>query len=258
MSTDISDAEDVTDAESVSNAGVAGADPEGVPDAAESDRQGIRSQAEGGIVAQLRLDHSALFLRPTLRRAPDVTIEPDYWTTVEPGRTFVFVTVYGDEFEPFETGLEVDPTVTDPVLVDRYPDRRVYRVTLTDRAVTFTSKTADVGGRLLDLSSSRDGWLVQLRFPDRERLVAFNDYCRERDISVTVDHLRVSDDEDDGVVALTDKQQELLAVAHEEGYFDVPRGISQDELADRLDVSKSAVSQRLRRAIGELCTATLS
>lgn len=244
VSIDIADTEEIADAEGVTDA--------------EGDRSEIRSQADGGIVAQLRLDHPDLFLRPTLRHAPDVTVEPDYWTTVEPGRTFVFVTVYGTAFERFETALETDPTVSDPVLVDRYPDRRIYRVTVTDCATTFTAKTAEVGGRLLELSSSRDGWLIQLRFPDRERLVAFNDYCRERDISVTVDHLRVSDDEDDGVVALTDKQQELLTVAHEEGYFDVPRGISQDELADRLGVSKSAVSQRLRRAIGELCAATLS
>ncbi|WP_254764818.1 helix-turn-helix domain-containing protein [Natrinema marinum] len=242
MSIDIADAEDRSDA-------VADAD---------GDRAGIRSVADGGIIAQLRLDHPDLFLRPTLERTADVTVEPDYWTAVDADRTLVFVTVYGSDFDAFETALSTDPTVTDPVLVDRYPDRRVYRVALADRTVTFTAATADVGGRLLELSSSRDGWLVQLRFPDRDRLVAFNDYCRNRDVSVTVDHLRVSDDGDDAVVALTEKQQELLAVAHEEGYFDVPRGISQDELADRLEVSKSAVSQRLRRAIGELCGSTLA
>ncbi|WP_227015156.1 helix-turn-helix domain-containing protein [Natronorubrum aibiense] len=218
---------------------------------------GIRSQADGGIVTQLRLDHSSLFLRPTLRRAADVTVEPEYWTTLETGETLVFCSVYGRSFDRFETALEMDPTVTDPTLVDRYPDRRVYRVALTDRAVPFIAETAAAGGRLLDLSSSRDGWLVQLQFPSRDDLVSFNDYCRERGISVTVDHLRLSDDDDDGIVALTEKQQELLVVAHEEGYFDVPRGISQDELADRLGVSKSAVSQRLRRAIGELCASKL-
>lgn len=222
------------------------------------ERTGVRSQADGGIVTQLRLDHASLFLRPTLRRVPDVTVEPEYWTTVGTGRTLVFCSVYGDSFEAFETALETDPTVTDPVLADRYADRRIYRVALTDRAVPFVSRTADAGGRLLELTSSRDGWCVQLQFPSRDDLVAFNDACREREISVTVDHIRLSDDEDDGVVALTEKQQELLAVAHEEGYFEVPRGISQDELADRLGVSKSAVSQRLRRAIGELCTSTLS
>ncbi|WP_408957938.1 helix-turn-helix domain-containing protein [Natrinema sp. 74] len=237
------------------------ADADELPDAVteiDGDRAEIRSMAEGGIVAQLRLDHPNLFLRPTLRRTADVTVEPDYWTAVDADRTIVFITVYGTAFEEFEAALRTDSTVTEPVLVDRYPDRRIYRVALADHTLTFTAATADVGGRLLELSSSRDGWLVQLRFPDRDRLVAFNDYCRERDISVTVDHLRVSDDGDDGVVALTEKQRELLAVAHEEGYFDVPRGISQDELADRLEVSKSAVSQRLRRAIGELCESTLS
>ncbi len=223
-------------------------------------RSSVRSTADGGIVSQLRLDQSALFLRPTLRRTPDVTVEPDYWTTIEPGLTVVFISVYAceDDFEAFESAIETDPTVFDPVCVDRYPDRRIYRVAVTDRTVRIVSKTAELGGRLLEWRSTRDGWLVQLRFPDRDALVAFNDFCRDRDISVSVEHLRVSDDEDDGVIALTDKQQELLAVAYEEGYFDVPRGISQDELADRLEVSKSAISQRLRRAIGALCQSSLS
>ncbi|THE66354.1 winged helix-turn-helix transcriptional regulator [Salinadaptatus halalkaliphilus] len=223
----------------------------------EAEPTTLRSQADGGIVAQLRLDHDDLVLRPTLRQTLDVTVEPEYWTTLETGETLLFVTAYGDTFGGFEAALERDTTVRDPVLVDRYPDRRVYRVGVADRAIRFTAGTAAVGGRLLEITSSRDGWLVQLRFPSRDDLVAFNEFCRERDISVTVEHLRVSDDGDDGVVALTEKQQDLLAVAHEEGYFDVPRGISQDELATRLGVSKSAISQRLRRAIGELCEATL-
>ncbi|PCR91058.1 bacterio-opsin activator [Natrinema ejinorense] len=258
VSIDIADTEDVAETGDVTEDIGAAESATDTAAPAENDQPGVPSTADGGIVAQLRLEHPNLFLGPTLRNAPAVTVQPDYWTTVEPDRTLVFVTVYGSAFEAFETALGTDPTVADPVLVDRYPDRRVYRVERTDRALPFTAKTAAVGGRVLEYSSTRDGWLVQLRFPDRDRLVAFNDYCRDIDISVTVDHLRVSDEEDDGVVALTDKQQELLAVAHEEGYFDVPRGISQDELADRLDVSKSAVSQRLRRAIGELCAAKLT
>ncbi|WP_247004910.1 helix-turn-helix domain-containing protein [Halosolutus gelatinilyticus] len=221
------------------------------------ERSGVRSLAEGGIIAQLRVDHPDLFLRPTLRRAPDVTIEPEYWTTVDTGRTLVFFTAFGAG-EEFENALAMDPTIFDPVLVDRYPNRRVYRAALADRVVPIVSGTAAVDGRLLECTSSRDGWLVQLRFPTRDALVEFNEHCRARDVSVSVEHLRVSDDEDDGVIALTDKQQELLAVAHEEGYFEVPRGISQDELAERLGVSKSAVSQRLRRAIGKLCGSSLS
>ncbi len=227
-------------------------------DAVGSERVVLRSRAEGGIVAEVRLDHPDLFLRPTIRRAPDVTIEPEYRTVVESDRTLLYVTAYGNAFDDFEAAVDVDPTVTDPVLLDRYPDRRVYRVELTDRAITYTSKTAEVGGRVLECTSCRDGWIVQLRLPDREALVAFNEYCRDRDVTFQVNHLQQADDGEDGVVGLTAKQQELLTVAYEEGYFEVPRGISQSELAERLDVSKSAISQRLRRALAELCRETLT
>nr|WP_239639510.1 helix-turn-helix domain-containing protein [Halobiforma nitratireducens] len=225
----------------------------------ECERDAVRSRADGGVVAQLRLDHPDLFLGPTLERAPDATVEPEYWTTVG-GRTLVFLNVRDAAFDEFEASLEVDPTVTDPVLLDRVGDGRVYRVAIAEGTITFVDQAATTGAHLLDLSSCRDGtgWCVQFRFPNRDELVEFNSYCEDRGVSVTVDHLRVSDDRDDGVVALTEKQQDLLLTAYEEGYFDVPRGISQDELADQLGVSKSAVSQRLRRAIGELCHATLS
>ncbi|ELY95258.1 bacterio-opsin activator HTH domain-containing protein [Natrialba chahannaoensis JCM 10990] len=252
MSLDLTDAE--PSAETESEPKTTTDSPTSPPEGNRCD--GLRSQADGGVVAQLRLEHADLVLRPTLRRALENTVEPEYWTTTD--RTVLFVTVYGSEFDGFEGALAEDPTITDPVLVDRYPDRRVYRVTLTERALTFMPIVTETDGRVLEITSTRDGWLVQLRFPDRDSLVSFNDECRTRGMSVAVEHLRVSDDEDDGVVALTEKQQELLLVAYQEGYFDVPRGISQDELADRLGVSKSAVSQRLRRAIGELCGATIA
>lgn len=226
-------------------------------DAADTGHVGIRSAADGGVVAEFRLDHPELVLKPTLERAPDVTVEYEYETAVEPDRELWFCSVHGDSFEAFESALSTDPTVADPVLVDRYPDRRVYRVELTERAITFTERTAAVGGRLLDVSSCRDGWIVQVRLPDRDALVSFNEYCREADVSFHVTHLRSADDGADELVGLTPKQQELLTVAFEAGYFDVPRGISQDELADRLGVSKSAVSQRLRRALAELCETSL-
>ncbi len=62
---------------------------------------------------------------------------------------------------------------------------------------------------------------------------------------------------DEGTYFLTDNQREILLLAYEAGYFDVPRDITQDDLAERLDVTDSAVSQQLRRAISMLIAATL-
>ncbi|MCU4924922.1 helix-turn-helix domain-containing protein [Halobacteria archaeon AArc-dxtr1] len=226
-------------------------------DVAEVERRGLVRRAEGGLVAELELDHDSLLLTPSLRRAPDVSVSPEYTTLTPGGRPVAYVTAYGSGFEAFETALEVDPTVAEPELVDRYADRRVYRVVVTTETTQLLPLTAAVDARVLDRSCSRSGWLFQLHLPDRDALAAFNERCSERDISVSVSYLRLSDDGEEGVLALTQKQEELLSIAYEEGYFEVPRGISQDELAARLDVSKSAVSQRLRRALGQLCSSSL-
>lgn len=53
---------------------------------------------------------------------------------------------------------------------------------------------------------------------------------------------------------LTEKQRETLEFALAEGYYERPREIDLGTLADRLDISKSAVSQRLRTAETKLIT----
>ena len=48
--------------------------------------------------------------------------------------------------------------------------------------------------------------------------------------------------------SITDKQREAIEVAFEEGYYETPRSADLGDLAARLDVSRSAVSQRLTAA----------
>lgn len=217
----------------------------------------VRTVGGTGIAAEVHLDHDRLLLRPTLRRLGDATIVPEYRARVPGDRELQFVSICADSFADVESALALDPTVADPVLVDRSVDRRIYRVAVTGEAVTVAGTVADLGGRISEATGTATAWVLQLRLPSRDALVAFNDECRRRDVSVSVTHLRTADEEERPLLGLTDKQQELLTVAYEEGYFDVPRGISQDELAARLGVSKSAVSQRLRRAMTELCATTL-
>lgn len=51
---------------------------------------------------------------------------------------------------------------------------------------------------------------------------------------------------------LTETQRETLEVAVTNGYYDEPKDISLDALAAQLDVSKSALSRRLKRAEANL------
>lgn len=57
---------------------------------------------------------------------------------------------------------------------------------------------------------------------------------------------------------LTDRQHEVLEVAYELGYYDVPRRSSTEEVAAELGVDDSTVSEHLQRAERNLLTNLLS
>lgn len=47
---------------------------------------------------------------------------------------------------------------------------------------------------------------------------------------------------------LTSAQEEALKTAYQMGYFEIPRKVTTDDIAAELDISKSAVLQRIQRA----------
>ena len=46
---------------------------------------------------------------------------------------------------------------------------------------------------------------------------------------------------------LTDRQQELLELAINEGYYEIPRRVTLRDLADRADISAGTVGEHLRK-----------
>ncbi|CCQ35409.1 HTH-10 family transcription regulator [Natronomonas moolapensis 8.8.11] len=57
--------------------------------------------------------------------------------------------------------------------------------------------------------------------------------------------------------ALTETERETLVTAAEAGYFETPRELSLDDLADEFGVSKTAASMNLRRAERKLVDSTV-
>lgn len=62
---------------------------------------------------------------------------------------------------------------------------------------------------------------------------------------------------EDGLDALTDRQREVLFVAYERGYFEVPRQVTTEELAESLDLERSTVAEHLRNAESTLLSEVL-
>lgn len=100
-------------------------------------------------------------------------------------------------------------------------------------------------------SDERSNYLVTVRVPsDSDAISSALKAIATIDGDLTVHDVRA---DDDPVVTfdagdLTAKQRETLIRAVELGYYSTPRQASLDELCAEFDLSKSAVSQRLRTA----------
>lgn len=112
----------------------------------------------------------------------------------------------------------------------------------------------------LDAVGTEDGWHLTLRFPSHERLTACYRRCTTDGTELTVKSVcRAARPREEYLSSvLTRPQHETLRVALEAGYFAVPRETTLRELADRLGVSDTAVSQRLRRGLGALLAESLA
>jgi hypothetical protein len=90
-------------------------------------------------------------------------------------------------------------------------------------------------------------WKLRFSFTDRKHHRTFYE---QYSASVDLDVIRVSDRSNPmshGEFGLAERQRDALITALEPGYFVVPREATTAELADELDASPQAVSQRLRR-----------
>jgi hypothetical protein len=61
-----------------------------------------------------------------------------------------------------------------------------------------------------------------------------------------------------GQVGVTPEQREALVAALEAGFYEAPQGATMAEVADTIGISQQALSERLRRAHGNLLSNVLT
>lgn len=154
--------------------------------------------------------------------------------------------------------LESDSNVADAVLVDETDSHVLVKVTWTDRVNGVLQSIRESNAIVTSAVGTADRWTFRLRFPSYEELSTFYSRCVDRNISIELIQLHEAvSPNSDHRFGLTAAQRELVVGAYEAGYFEVPRKTTLVELADRFDISDSAVSQRLRRGLGTLVDSTL-
>ncbi|WP_336345468.1 helix-turn-helix domain-containing protein [Halalkalicoccus ordinarius] len=169
-------------------------------------------------------------------------------------RVLPLVRATGDEraLADLDGLLETDPTLESVECIAAMNESRVYRTRWIESIETAVDLILEAGTTVLEANTVDDQWRLRALFPDRESLSQTYERCEEHGLSMTVDRIYGFDDDSHQQFGLTGQQRETMLAALEHGYYDVPRESSLTDLAETLDISHQALSERLRRGHGNL------
>ncbi|HQN31395.1 MAG TPA: helix-turn-helix domain-containing protein, partial [Methanothrix soehngenii] len=94
--------------------------------------------------------------------------------------------------------------------------------------------------------------LVYTVIGDQPKLKRFFERIRLMGEIKSISCQRASYQHYDVLSCLTNRQRDILIKAKKGGYYDYPRRINADQLAERLGIGKSATVEHLRKAEGRI------
>lgn len=200
------------------------------------------------VFADFRAPGTAHPLGPPLARYPEVRVEME--RVVPTGETTHYAWVSGEGHRAFVKQLSERAVLREFVVVDELPDRTLIRFEWANPESPLFDLAEEAGATPIDIQGSHEGWTISLRFPTQDALQTFYDVSEEWGLRLSL----LETYETDGVdsepeYGLTPTQRETLMMAFEAGYFEVPRRTTLRALADELDISEQALSERLRRGL---------
>ncbi|MWG33205.1 helix-turn-helix domain-containing protein [Halomarina oriensis] len=116
---------------------------------------------------------------------------------------------------------------------------------------------ADAGMTILAGGGDDERWSFEVRAENRGDVDRFQRTATDHGIDVTVEGVQRLSGPATIQSALTDCQRQTLVAAYEGGYYDTPRRATLADFGEQFDITPRAVSQRLRRGVGNLVEATL-
>jgi hypothetical protein len=200
----------------------------------------------------------ALALSTTFGRVSGATATVDRTAESGVGRVMPLVWIRADDVEEVDDALAEDPTVSDAALLSDLGDRRLYSVEWADEVRSLVGTLTDDGGVVLDATADADRWWFRLLHPHRRDAEGLVESPTARSFPLDVLSIRETTVEPAVRHDLTDEQYRALVLAHERGYFSVPRETTLVDISEDLDVTHQALSERLRRGTEALIGATIA
>lgn len=148
-----------------------------------------------------------------------------------------------------EPTLRAHPRITKLTTFDERAGRTLCQIEWARPLDEFLQIPLEKDILVISAHGTPERWQFELLANDRDGLAEFHSACIDNDVPIEIRQLFQSGSSPIDRIGLTDKQSEMLRLAHERGYFGVPRQVTVTELAEQLSISPQAASKRLRRGL---------
>ena len=211
-------------------------------------------------IAELVVPADEFALARTLETVPDLEADVERVVAYDPDQVmpYVWFSTETDGFERLEAALEDDSSVSSVELLTDLENERLYRMEWVEDVTVVVHALTEEQATILDASGEGLQWHLRILFPEREALSRTYEFADGEGLTIDVARIHELDDGRAGRYGLTDAQHETLVEALKHGYYQIPRETDMEHLAEHLDISHQALSERLRRAHRRLVTEALS
>jgi hypothetical protein len=176
-----------------------------------------------------------------LMGASDVTVRILAHVPAGDGRVWEEAELVGAKWPERLDAMRKLPAMRGLTLLEQAPDKARVRLDLDECPLLHAVNASGVLPRFpFQLRDGADEWLI---ISEREQAERFVGDLRTRGVQVEI----ASSREYRPNATLTDRQRELMQAAIAQGYYEVPRRVTLTELARRLKVAKSTLSETLAR-----------
>lgn len=159
-----------------------------------------------------------------------------------------FVWATGTDHEAFAESARKHDSVKELLTLDTVGESALYRIEWTVEPIDLIEGIASADAALLE-AFGNETWEFRLRFSDHDGLSRFHNYVIEHDIPCHIErtYTLMETTKSGDRSGLSPEQREALLLALERGYFETPSEAVLDDIADELNITRQALSDRIRR-----------
>lgn len=174
-------------------------------------------------------------------------------------QTMPFVWAKGEDLDGLVESIEEDPTTENTEVVAELDDECLLRMEWMAHIRVILYILSEEDATILDATGKNEAWQFRILFPEHDSVSATHDFCESYDIDLEFERIyQLSDSPQRGQFGLSEGQYETIVQAYQDGYYSVPRAVNLQRLADHLDVSHQALSERIRRGHATLIENSLN